>query len=412
MSSEVKNNICDENNCDDPFDYEITKDGEQEKCIVENHSILSVKTKNDKLTGFSIFDQDDPDREDAVNKLKSRNFASLAEDKAFGCFLGNVIGDAIGIQSNGRILRYDNNGIIDMGKTYRTYGRYRLKKGQWTSYGSMALCLADSLIVNNFELDPMDCMLRYIAWNYLGYDNSFANDESRSNKKSVGINKNLKNILVSFKQSGSLTHQVGCEPETLAIARLSPIFVLNHNNIEEAEEMAIESVLVTHNTNILGECARLLAFCCTGAIYSNHIRNPTFLSCLHELGFESANYPIYCLSTSTNDNIDRNWNWKDSDYKYNRSSAEDQSREAGSYAMDALAMALSCVYNTRSFEEAMLRGANLSGAACSLCAVIGQLAGSIYGISAIPKEWISSVEGWDPGDDIPLRAYKLFHKKS
>merc|ERR1712032_1021948 len=72
----------------------------------------------------------------------------------------------------------------------------------------------------------------------------------------------------------------------------------------------------------------------------------------------------------------------------------------GSYAMDNVSMALHCVHTTTSFEEALLKAANLRGDSDSVCAVVGQLAGSLYGASAIPEDWLARLQQWDGGSII------------
>jgi len=105
---------------------------------------------------------------------------------------------------------------------------------------------------------------------------------------------------------------------------------------------------------------------------------------------------------------DRNWNWKDDYFKYAKSRAKAQPGYVGSYAMDAMAMALHCVWSTNSFTEALLKCANTRGDSDSVCAVAGQIAGAIYGLKSIPKDWVQAVLTWDKNHFIPLRAYKLY----
>jgi ADP-ribosylglycohydrolase len=71
-------------------------------------------------------------------------------------------------------------------------------------------------------------------------------------------------------------------------------------------------------------------------------------------------------------------------------------------------MALHCIWTTNNAKDAILKAVNLRGDADSVESVTGQLAGSAYGVSSFPKEWVESVRQWD-GDDIALRAYRLFH---
>merc|ERR1719323_2373438 len=74
-------------------------------------------------------------------------------------------------------------------------------------------------------------------------------------------------------------------------------------------------------------------------------------------------------------------------------------------------MALHCVYSTRSFEEAVLKTANLRGDSDSVCAVAGQIAGALYGASAIPAEWLECVQRWD-GGSIAARALMLHNHEA
>jgi len=78
--------------------------------------------------------------------------------------------------------------------------------------------------------------------------------------------------------------------------------------------------------------------------------------------------------------------------------------------MDAMAMALHCVWTTSSFKDAMLKCANTRGDSDSVCSVTGQIAGAVYGLKEIPRDWIKAVLKWDPDYYIPLRAYKLYKR--
>lgn len=58
----------------------------------------------------------------------------------------------------------------------------------------------------------------------------------------------------------------------------------------------------------------------------------------------------------------------------------------------------------------MIKAVNTCGDADTLGAVVGQLAGAIYGLPAIPQPWLQAVQKWDREGLIALRAYKLFHR--
>ena len=62
---------------------------------------------------------------------------------------------------------------------------------------------------------------------------------------------------------------------------------------------------------------------------------------------------------------DRNWNWRCSEYRYSPRRAAKDPEYVGSYALDCLAMALHCVWSTRSYEACVLKSANSCGDALS-----------------------------------------------
>merc|ERR1711920_652004 len=140
--------------------------------------------------------------------------------------------------------------------------------------------------------------------------------------------------------------------------------------------------------------------------------------------FKSPLYGVECLANGKceeahEQNADpifgglenRRWDWRCSNHRYCRSRAEEQPGYIGSYSMDAVSMALHCVYTTRNFEEATLKAANLRGDSDSVCAVVGQLAGALYGASAIPADWLDRVQRWD-GGTIAAKALMLHNREA
>ena len=108
---------------------------------------------------------------------------------------------------------------------------------------------------------------------------------------------------------------------------------------------------------------------------------------------------------------DRDWDWRNAEFRFAPSRAEAHPGYIGSYAMDALSMALHCAWITDSFQEAMIKSANLRGDSDTVGAVTGQIAGAIYGISAIPSDWLEAILRWDPHANLLLRAQALFEAR-
>lgn len=61
------------------------------------------------------------------------------------------------------------------------------------------------------------------------------------------------------------------------------------------------------------------------------------------------------------------------------------------YVAHSVEAALWCVGRTSSFTEAVLLAANLGDDADTTAAITGQLAGALYGLSAIPAGWVSKL---------------------
>ena len=64
---------------------------------------------------------------------------------------------------------------------------------------------------------------------------------------------------------------------------------------------------------------------------------------------------------------------------------------SSAYVVHTLEAALWCVARTGDFRSAVLLAANLADDADTTAAVVGQLAGGIYGVRGIPKTWVKRV---------------------
>lgn len=66
---------------------------------------------------------------------------------------------------------------------------------------------------------------------------------------------------------------------------------------------------------------------------------------------------------------------------------------SGGFVRDTLKAATWCFVNTNSYEECVLATVNLGDDTDTTAAVAGALAGTAYGIDAIPQEWIDALRG-------------------
>jgi ADP-ribosyl-[dinitrogen reductase] hydrolase len=73
-------------------------------------------------------------------------------------------------------------------------------------------------------------------------------------------------------------------------------------------------------------------------------------------------------------------------------------------AVDTLDAALWCLARTADFEQAVIEAVNLGGDSDTIGAVTGQLAGALYGASALPARWR---QGLHAGERIAELAHRL-----
>lgn len=66
---------------------------------------------------------------------------------------------------------------------------------------------------------------------------------------------------------------------------------------------------------------------------------------------------------------------------------------SGGFVRDTLKAATWCFVNTNSYEDCVLAAVNLGDDTDTTAAVAGALAGTAYGIDAIPQEWIDTLRG-------------------
>lgn len=80
------------------------------------------------------------------------------KDRARGALVGLAVGDAVGTINEFKVMGHFKP-ITDMVGG----GPFKLKAGEWTDDTSMALCLAESLILKE-RFDELDIMTRWVDW--------------------------------------------------------------------------------------------------------------------------------------------------------------------------------------------------------------------------------------------------------
>jgi ADP-ribosyl-[dinitrogen reductase] hydrolase len=153
------------------------------------------------------------------------------------------------------------------------------------------------------------------------------------------------------------------------LMRLAPVPMFFHPDLKQVIERSGQSSRLTHGAQECVEATRLF-----GAMLFRALSGETKEAILGESGLPVGDCEsVVAIAAGT----------------YRRK-PEDEIRGSG-YVVDSLEAALWCFANTATFEEAILRAANLGDDADTTAAICGQLAGAHYGMAGIPQRWLDTL---------------------
>jgi len=319
--------------------------------------------------------------------------------------------------------------------------RFALHMGQWTDDCSMSLCMADSLLIKQ-QYDGSDIRIRFWNWWNKGYCNAFGKEAAQGRpRSSVGLGGNISKSIFSMREQETPTPRFESSGEDSgngSLMRLAPVAIFYSGDERLCIDFARESSYTTHPGKIAAECCALQAFLIARAIQDpelpieagaavevtagswleHHVAEylETELKGRDGVGVDEVRRML--LSNEPEGSLERNWNWRASDaeglqiektlelrgYSYNGHPVS--AGYFGSYAVDGLALALHCVASTSSLDAAIERCLNFLGDSDTTGAIVGQIAGAIYGIGGLNPAFVENLQQWDDGD-VAARAYML-----
>jgi ADP-ribosyl-[dinitrogen reductase] hydrolase len=289
-------------------------------------------------------------------------------DRSIGALLGLAIGDALGAPAEG-MRRGSYPRIMD----FMPSDVHGLSPGGWTDDTAMALCLAESLLACR-GLDPHDLMRRFLRWYRLG--------ENACGGRTVGIGQNTRAALEAYEGEGDFG-QNDNHPGSIGngcVMRLAPVAIRYRRNLVAARDAAIAQARTTHSSNEAAEASGLMAKMLVAGLRTG---DPAAIT---DVRFSARTPRVNAIAHGS----------------YQRRSREEISSAAR--AVDTLEAALWCLHQADSFEDAVVTAVNLGGDTDTIGATTGQLAGAVFGASAIPGRW---VEGLHAAERIAALAHAL-----
>ena len=281
--------------------------------------------------------------------------AAAVKDRAVGALLGLAVGDALGTT-----LEFSARDSKPLLTDMVGGGPFRLKPGEWTDDTAMALALADSLVADP-KLNEADLMRRFVDWHRRG---SYS-----CTGQCFDIGVTTRQALARFERDGNPLAG-SSDPQSAgngSLMRLSPVAIRHWRDRDMLVGVAARQSRTTHAAiEAVDACiafADMLADAIAGESRDDVLsRNRT-----------SRSRAVAQILAGC---------W--------RGKRRDEVRSSG-YVIHSLEAAIWCVARTADFRSAVLLAANLVDDADTVAAITGQLAGALYGASAIPQAWLDTL---------------------
>lgn len=285
-------------------------------------------------------------------------------DRFLGCLAGLAVGDAVGTS-----LEFQPPGGFDPLTDMVGGGPFGLEPGHWTDDTSMALCLAESLVVTG-DFVPRDQMERYLRWYREGYWSSTG--------RCFDIGNTVAAALRRFESTGE-PFASSTDPRSAgngSLMRLAPVVLFAASDTARALHLTGESSRTTHGARAAVDACRYFAGLLAGALRGEP--KTTLLA---------AGYcplPGYWVEHPLDPDIAE---IAGGSFKTRQ---PPEIRGTG-YVVRSLEAALWAFFHGRDFREGCLLAANLGDDADTTAAIYGQLAGAFYGLPGIPAAWLAKL---------------------
>lgn len=300
-------------------------------------------------------------------------------ERFLGSLLGLAIGDAVGTT-----LEFKQPGTFEPISEMLGGGVFELAPGEWTDDTSMALCLAESLVVCK-DFNPDDQMQRYLKWYRTGYMSSkgYCFDIGNTTKESLMRYEKTKEPYSGANEPWAAGNG--------SIMRLAPVPLFYSENLDLAVIFSAKSSRTTHAEKRAVDGCRYLGWLLARAV--NGVSKEELLD-----GAVLDKDPYWILSPLT-ESIEKI-------AKGSFKSKEKGDVKGSGYVVDCLEAALWAFDHSESFEEGLFMAVNLGLDADTTGAVYGQLAGAYYGAEGLPERMREKIYQRSLIEEFACRLYE------
>lgn len=329
------------------------------------------------------------DKEKILSNMKAMRDKLIAERKGLekknrlsirDSLYGFIVGDAFGVPVEFKDREeLEKNPVVDM----LEFGTHSVPKGTWSDDTSMTLATMDSLSSKN-SIDYNDMMDKYLDWSrnamYTATDSVF--DMGITTQKALYNYYSKKDNPVSCGLTDVRSNGNG------SLMRIMPVCLyLSVNNYNEDDK-----VKIINDTSSLTHAHEISKMGC-------YIYNKFIESLLNGKDKYESYKDICSIDYSkyySKDTIDIYKRILDGNLK----SIDIKDISSSGYVISTLEAVLWTILNTDTFKDSIIKSVNLGKDTDTVGAITGSLAGIIYGINGIPKEWLDVIPKKDYLDNL------------
>lgn len=292
----------------------------------------------------------------------------MSKDKVKSVLFGVAIGDALGVP-----VEFESRSYLDKNpvRAMQTGGVHDQPAGTFSDDSSLTFCLAEAL-TKEFNLDELGAYM--VSWYY---DNFWT---AHGEVFDIGI---TTQTAIERISNGVELDKTGEYSESSngngSLMRIAPLMFYVHNMALDERFACLKKVsALTH-----GHMRSVLACMYFIEFAIRLLRNSDKYEVYHALQNQFCEM-LTLLGIAVEESTVFDRLLRGSIYKLDSSDIQ-----SSGYVVHTLEASIWCLLTTHTFEEAVLTAVNLGEDTDTTAAVTGALAGIVYGVDAIPDEWLN-----------------------
>ncbi len=340
-----------------------------ERCVhkVKGDALHCGKYASEMKPQDVLFAQKECPRFESADPLKISLSTDL-EKKVYGGIFGFVIGDMLGVpvEFSARAER-DKDPVREL----RAYGTYRQPFGAWSDDSSLMLCLIDAFN-SGFDIETLkQNMISYYT------DGAFTPQGKMFDigiSTADAIRRMIQGVpAAECGGNGERDNGNGSLMRILPLAFISPY--ISRNDLV---------TLVTAVSSMTHRHMRSVLACYFYTVFAESLFLGRSLKDAYDAAINAVNHECdHCFDLEKSA-------YRDVLYKKVVTLDRRRIRSTG-YVVDTLEAVLWALFNTSSYEDAVLAAVNLGGDTDTIAALTGGLAGIYYGFDQLPDHWVQTV---------------------